>query len=218
MSISRERERTKIESGDSMSQAEGYSALSSTYYSILGTGAAHLKKCLNSGWKAPLRLLFWLSTWLPLMLWCYFRMRWLSGLVVKAIGYEGMTASQCDIRATILRRSGCYYEAERCLMEGLIKSSIDDPPHVRGLLHINLAYVLAGLGVRNTACGEITKALEYARGSIFNQPKQAVRIYRQADELSKKLRFPLGEGVQKEYSLAKMLACSADQKLKAGFV
>jgi len=95
-------------------------------------------------------------------------------------------------------------------------TSPGDSPHVRGLLHISLAHVQVCLGRTSSACGAIIRALEYARGSMVSDPKQAERIYKQASELSKKLKFPLGEEVEKEYVLARMLSCSADQELKAG--
>jgi len=90
---SQNREKQKIQSDDPQVQARGYSALSSTYYSIVGTAFSQLKTTLRPKWLvwlAPVKVVSWCFTWLPISAWCYWRMLSLSNRIVELIGYDGM--------------------------------------------------------------------------------------------------------------------------------
>src|SRR3989344_5857620 len=131
---SNQHEKKRIRSHDSCVRAEGYSALSSTYYSIVGTAFSQLKASLQPKWLAPVRLAAWCFTWLPLATWCHWRMLHLSNHVVELISYEGMSADQCDVRQSILRRRGEYDEAKMCIFSALWRDV--EKAHTRGLLRV----------------------------------------------------------------------------------
>lgn len=186
---SNQNEKQKVRSGDRRAQAEAYSSLSSTYYSIAGTGFARLKAALRPKWLmmiwlAPLQVLLWCFTWLPLAGWCYLRMLPLSNRMVELIGYEGMSADQCDVRQSILRRRGRYKEAEKCIRVALRKNP--EEAHTRGLLHVGLAEVYLRVGreyyLENIA-REVSLALSEAEVAERNNPQQASRIYRQCADI-----------------------------------
>ncbi len=212
--LSWRQERVKIKSNDLMVRAEGYSALSSTYYSIVGTGVAQLRASTPL-WLGPFKVGLWVITWLPLVVWCYIWMKPLSDMVLNAITYDAMTVSQCDVRGAILRRMRHYDEAEECLNIGLCKITLGDPVHIRGLLHVGLADVYFHLGLNNLAHREVFRALECARVAKSSDPKQASRIYRQSFELCGRLGLPLGRNFLQDYKHVLAMACSADQELKA---
>ena len=107
--------RIKTRSKDPTTRADGYSALSSTHFSIAGTAAAQLKQWRRPWWLLlllPMRLL----AWSILGGYCYLRMKPLSDAALEnAGGYAGMTAAQCDVRQNILRKWRMWDEAEECI-------------------------------------------------------------------------------------------------------
>jgi len=181
---SRGREKPKIHSSDPILQAEGCSALSSTYYSIAGTGASQLKASLKPIWLAPPWVALWFFSWFPLTLWCYWRMLPLSNRVVKIIGYERMTSAQCDIRQSILRRRGRLAEAKKCIEAALKKTA---EIHTIGLLLIALSHINFKQNNLEDANKHLYQAEGAAQEAEKQDPRQAARIYRHCSSLVDKL-------------------------------
>lgn len=173
----------KIQSSSAFEKAEACSALSSSYYSIAGTGMAQIKSYFRDDWKFilfPMFVVVWFLTWFPLMIWCYFNMLHLSEQVVKLIGYEEMTADQLDIRQSILRRRRKYKEARVCI-EIALRKTLNH--HTRGLLSIGLAEIFLSEGNWSGVAMEIRAALREAEKCEIREPQQAVRIYRHCSRL-----------------------------------
>ena len=182
---SRKQEKEKMQSGDRCIQAQGCSALSSTYYSIVGTAFSQLKATFKPKWLAPVRMIVWGFTWFPLAAWCYWRMLPLSDRVVELVEYDGMSADQCDVRQSILRRRGQYYryyEAEKCIRAALAKNP--KKAHTRGLLHVGLADIYRYEGIRRNAETEVQAALAEALQAEQQDPRQASRIYRHCADIT----------------------------------
>ncbi len=207
------RERKRMRSKDPHEQAQGYSALSSTYYSIAGTAFSQLKTILRPKWLvwlAPVRMVVWYLTWLPLGAWCYCRMLPLSDRIIDLIGYEGMSADQCDIRQSILRRRGKYDEAKRCIREALAKNP--EEVHTRGLLHVGLADIYKKENQLFKAEVEMQTALKAAEKAEKEDPRQSARIYRHCADISD--WFEVGDSIlgAELRRRAKRLATDADAK------
>ncbi len=182
---SQQNEKQKMQSGDRRAQAEACSSLSSTYYTIVGTGFSQLKATLRPKWLiwlAPLRILLWCLTWLPLAAWCYWRMLPLSNRMVELIGYDGMSADQCDVRQSVLRRRGQYEEAKKCIRAALAKNP--EKAHTRGLLRVGLAEIYRHEGNRQGVETEVKAALVEAEVSEKQDPRQAARIYKHCANLT----------------------------------
>ena len=176
---SQKREEQKIQSDDPILQAEGLSALSSTYYSIVGTAFSQLKATLRPRWLvwlAPVRVVVWCFTWLPLATWCYFRMLTLSNRMVEVVGYDKMSADQCDIRQSILRRRNRLAEAKECIAVAFGKNP--EKAHTRGLLHAGLAEIYKTEGNWREAEAKVQLAVKEAEEAEKQDPRQAARIYR----------------------------------------
>lgn len=181
------KQKAQAQSAKKQDVAGGYSSLSSTYYSVLGTAWAQLKSAFKSGWKAPAVISLWFFTWLPLALWCRWRMEYCSDQVVKLIGYEGMTADQCDIRQSILRRCGKFGEAYECVEAGLMKGNL--AAHTESLLRIGLAHLhLQSKDLK--AAGEETEKAFACAHEIIGDLQQSSRIYRHCAGLFRKLKDP----------------------------
>jgi tetratricopeptide (TPR) repeat protein len=178
---SRKQEKEKMHSSDARVQAGGLSALSSTYYSIVGTAFSQLKVALRPKLLAPVKVAVWCFTWLPLAAWCYWRMLPLSNRIVELIGYDGMSADQCDVRQSVLRRRGQYDEAMRCIRAALAKNP--EKAHTRGLLHVGLAEIYHYKGDRQSAQEETHAALAEVAEAEKQDSRQAVRIYRHCADL-----------------------------------
>lgn len=174
--MSRKCEKQKIQSNDRKIQARGYSSLSSTYYSIVGTAFSQFKAALRPIWFAPVRMLVWCFTWLPLSAWCYWRMLPLSDRVVELVGYDGMSADQCDIRQSVLQKRKRYKEADKCIKIALDKNP--EKAHTRGLLHAGLAEIYEKKGDWRGAEEEVQAALAEAKEAEKQDSRQAARIYR----------------------------------------
>ena len=128
-----------------------------------------------------MKVVAWCFTWLPLSAWCYWRMLHLSNHVVKLIGYDGMSADQCDVRQSILRGRGQYDEARKCIHSAFTKNA---EAHTRGLLHIGLAEIYWHEGDLYDAEMEVHAALAEAREAEKQDPWQATRIYRHCADIT----------------------------------
>ncbi|MEK7452750.1 MAG: hypothetical protein AAB614_00785 [Patescibacteria group bacterium] len=179
---SRKQEKEKMRSDNLWVQAGGYSALSSTYYSIVGTAFAQLKAALRPKWLALVKVTTWCLTWFPLAGYCYWRMLPLSDRVVELVGYNGMSADWCDIRQSVLRLRGQYDEAKQCIIVAFAKNP--EKAHTRGLLHIGFAEIYRREGYNDKAVTEVCCALVEAEKAEKQDPMQAERIYRQSANLS----------------------------------
>lgn len=172
----------KMQSGDERVRAQGCSAFSSTYYSIVGTAVSQLRATLRPKWLIPVRIAAWCCTWLPLAVWCYWRMLYLSDRVVQLIGYEGMSADECDVRQSILRRRGRYEEAKKCIEAALAKNP--EKAHTRGLLHVGLAEIYSYEHNRFGMGAQMREALVEAMEAEKQDPRQAARIYRDCADIA----------------------------------
>jgi len=208
------KQRRKIKSVDIATKAAGYSALSSTYYSIAGTAGAQCKAIQKQAWGFVWIPLF-LMTWISLGGWCWWRMLYLSDRVEELIGYGGMTAAQCDIRQSILRARSRFYEARVCIAFGLRKEFFD--AHTKGLLHCGMAHLFMRDGSRMYAEIHIRAALDAASRAERTDPRQAGRIYKGcapvADWAVMSSPFTGAELLQKAEILA-VATYAADQLLK----
>ncbi len=176
---------SSLRSSDPMVRAAGYSSLSSTYYSIAGTAFAQLQVALRPRWLASMRIALWCVTWLPLGLYCYWRMFSLSRMVVRLIGYAGMSPDQCDIRQSILRRRGKHEEAIVCIRAALEKQP--EKAHTRGLLYVGLAEASLAVGRPGLALDCLHNATIEAEKAETKEPRQAARIYRHCADLARAL-------------------------------
>ena len=183
---SRKQEKEEIRSDDAQVQAEGCSALSSTYYSIAHTALSQLKETLRPKWLAPVKIVAWCLTWLPLAAFCYWRMLPLSNRVIELIGYDNMSADQCDICQSVLRRRGQYDEAKKCIQAALAKNP--EKAHTRGLLRVGLAEIYRRKKARQSARSEVCVALMEAMAAEKQDPRQAARIYRHCADLYEQMR------------------------------
>lgn len=179
---SRKQEKEKMRTSDRRVQAEGYSALSSTYYSIVGTAFSQLKAAVRPRWLAPVKATMWCLTWLPLAVWCYWRMLPLSNRIVELVGYDGMSADQCDVRQSVLRRRGKYDGAKKCIRVALAKNP--EKAHTRGLLRVGLAEIYRHEGDWRNAETEVRAALAEATEAEKQDPRQAARIYKHCADIT----------------------------------
>ncbi len=182
---SQKQEKQKMRSNDRRVQAQGFSTLSSTYYSIVGTAFSQLKATLRPKWLVwltPVRIVVWGFTWFPLTAWCYWRMLPLSDRVARLIGYEGMSTDQCDVRQSVLRRRGRYVEAKKCIHIAFAKNP--EKAHTRGLLHVGLADIYRHEGDWRNAEAEVQAALVVAEEAKKQDPRQAARIYRHCADIT----------------------------------
>lgn len=189
---SRQENMEKMRSSDRQVQAGGYSALSSTYYTIVGTAFAQLKAALRPKLLAPVKVTAWCLTWLPLAAFCYWRMLPLSNRSVELIGYDGMSADLCDVHQSVLRRRGQYEEAKRCIQAALAKNP--EKAHTRGLLRVGLAEIYRHEGDWRNAEAEVQVALTEAAEAEKQDPRQAARIYKNCARL-----FEAYEGIGAMY-------------------
>ena len=208
-------EKEKMRSNDRQVQVGGYSALSSTYYSIVGTALSQLKAAFRPKWLAPVKVAAWCLTWLPLAAWCYWRMLPLSNRIVELIGYDGMSADQCDVRQSVLRRRGQYDEAKKCIRAALAKNP--EKAHTRGLLNVGLAEIYRHEGDWRNAEAEVRAALAEAVEAEKQDPRQAARIYRHCADLFSQVggndRYPTADLRRKAQELAQAKDAQ-DQLLK----
>jgi len=176
------KERKRIKSHDNRVRAQGYSALSSTYYSIVGTAYAQFKKIFKSRRFLLIKLPLFCFTWGILAYWCNIRMLFLSNKVFKLSGgYKNMTTGMCDIRQSILRKRGRYLEAGECIKVGLLKSKVET--HTLCLLNIGLAEIYKHYGNQMKTQRYVNDALEIAEQVEETNLQQVVRIYKHCANL-----------------------------------
>jgi len=124
-----------------------------------------------------------------------------------------MSAEQCDVRQSILRRRGRYDEAEKCIQAALAKNP--EKAHTRGLLRVGLAKIYRHKGNWRGEEEEIRVAITEAAEAERQDPRQAARIYRHC--ATAYLRFKQGSLAQQLLEQAKYLARATgarDQLLK----
>lgn len=197
---SRKLTKVKIKAKDPLIQAEGYSELSSTYLTIANTGYSHLKSLidLQPFSLPPLSTLLWPFTWLPLSVWCYWRMLPLSNSMFDRVKVEDMTVNQLDIHQTILRARNSVMDlvnAEQCIRAALNKKP--EKPHILGLLHVGLADVFAKRYMKegeyvlyfSLAEENVRLALLEAMRAETEDVRQAARIYRKCADIKESLRI-----------------------------
>jgi hypothetical protein len=176
----RKQAKEKTRSSDPFIRAEGYSSLSSAYYSIAGTAYARKKTIFENPLLSLPYGFVWCFTWIPLGLFCRWKMLSTSNKTVNEIGYAKMTPDQCDIRQSILRRRGHYFEAENCIKTAL-KKTLNARTHAdsctRGLP------TSTKKGFLKKAEKEIAFALEAASEAEFDCSLQAARIYKYCAKL-----------------------------------
>jgi hypothetical protein len=176
-------------SEDTLKRSDGYSALSSTYYSIAGTVAAKFRSLFHLRWSLlllPATVPLFLLTWLPLGGWCYFRMLPLSDKALAcAGGYDNFSADKCDVRQSILQKRKKLGAAVNCIFVGLKKPNISH--HTKAFLYLGLASAKLTSGDKLFA----EESLKWSLGLVgvvqeYNK-NQAIRIYKKAAELAGKL-------------------------------
>ncbi len=199
-------------------RSDGYSALSSVYYSIAGSTFAKLKSLLKPCWRLiflPVSFSLFLITWLPLGVWCYFRMLPLSNKALYyAGGYDNFSADKCDVRQSILRKRGLFYEAEHCIWKGLSKK--ESSLHTKALLFLGLSYLYMRVGEVRSAEEYTRSALKFIKEIKEYDPRQAIRVYKGCAQIADVLGMvaPNGNTLRRQ---AKELAESIgakDQSLK----
>ena len=176
---SREDVRQKSKSKEISEIADGFSSLSSAYYTIAGTGFSHLMNIRNN----PIKLLLWCLTWLPLTTFCYMMMLPVSDKVEDLLGLESMSADQCDIRQSILRKRHRLLEAKECVFAAL--SKLDISHHTLGLIYAGLADIKQKMGKNSTFV--IKLACNAADKAVTKEPLQADRIYKQCAAIAKNI-------------------------------
>ena len=203
----------KLRSSDLYDRAEGYTSLSSTYYSISGTAVARLRSIVRLKWYTLFRIAAWCIAWLPLAAWCYWRMLPLSDRALELLGYDGMTTDQCDVRQSILRRRGRYAEAEECIRIALTKQPASAAS--RGLLHVGMAQIYKHRRCHTAAKVEVRLALAEIEIIERKDPRQAVRIYRHCASILDAIGVPSSHLRSKGQAIARE-ADAQDQLLKLG--
>jgi len=185
-----------IDSADTLKRSDGYSALSSTYYSIAGTAAAKLRSLFCFRWSLlllPFSLPLFFLTWLPLGVWCYFRMLPLSDKALAcAGGYANFSADKCDIRQSILRKRHQYLLAAACIFRGLVKEGV--LPHTRALLYVGLADAHLHFKDYQLAQSNVKSALKNIGEVEVYDPRQAIRIYKSCAQIADTLGMTAPNG------------------------
>ena len=92
-----------------------------------------------------------------------------------------MSADQCDVRQSVLRRRGQYDEAKKCIRAALAKNP--EKAHTRGLLRVGLAEIYRHEGNRQSARTEVHAALAEAVEAEKQDQRQAARIYKHCADL-----------------------------------
>ena len=113
---------------------------------------------------------------------CYWRMLPLSNRIVELIGYNDMSAEQCDVRQSVLRRRDQYDEAKKCIRAALAKNP--EKTHTRGLLRVGLAEIYRHEGDWRNAEAEVRTALTEAAEAEKQDPRQAARIYKHCADIT----------------------------------
>lgn len=171
------RNERNIHSDNSLTRAQGYSALSSAYHTIYTGASTEFGKIFKPWWLlwlAPIRVALWCVTWFPLGIWCYLRALPLSNKVVCLIGYGSMSIGMCNTRQSILFDRSKYKEARKCLIAGLTKNP--EKAYTRGIFYVLLADASKKYDPYD-ACLLVRMALEEAReAEVEEDSSQATYI------------------------------------------
>lgn len=135
-----------------------------------------------------------------------------SDRVVALIGYGEMSADQCDIRQSILRRRGRYDEAKQCILAALAKNP--EKAHTRGLLHAGLAEIYRKKDDWRNARTEARTALVFAEEAEKQDPRQAARIYRQCADIADFVEKGAGKPFRRKARELAQATGAEDQLLK----
>lgn len=178
--LSYKKEKDKINSKNKIIKGEGYSNLSSTCYSIASTAQAQLKFSFCKAWH---KLIIYPFTWLPLGSFCFIYMLILSNKAEKFLG-DKISADQCDIRQSILRAWRMNKKALSFAKLGITKKEI--LPHTKSLLHLGIAEIMMP---QDSSYAKIHVFIALAQADKVEKenPAQAIRIYRKAGTLYKKM-------------------------------
>ena len=179
------KEREKIDSQNPYTKGAGYSALSSTCFSIANTAKAKLKASFSPWYLAPFKLTICLFTWVPLGAFCFFWMLPLSNKVEEILGCESMSANQCDIRQSVLRAWHFYRKALNCAQWGLAKKDIST--HTIALLHLGMSDIYLKIKCPFTAEEHLLEVTHKIEKIKKENPRQAVRIYKKSAFLYQKI-------------------------------
>lgn len=165
---------------DPLKRVAAYTAISSTYYSILATG----KRQYDSVVHYPFRLIAWVLTWGPLMTLCVFRLELLSDSALEAVGgdYSKLTADQCDVRQSILRSLGKWERAKEAIEAGL--KDVNAKPHTLALLYLGKAEIALNEGHWQSVPGLLSIVESHAQHIPLREVGQRARVYRKAARLS----------------------------------
>lgn len=139
-------------------------------------------------WAFPVRFLLYLLTWVPLGLYCRKNSIRASDRGFLLLGFDRMSAAQCDVRQSNLRRVGRISEAYECIQEGLKKEfkSVATP----ALLYIGLADIVLKMHDKEKALDCLDKAIVTAGTIEETDPNQAARIYRHGADLADRVDRP----------------------------
>lgn len=165
---------------DPLKRVAAYTAISSTYYSILATG----KRQFDSVVHHPFRLIAWVLTWGPLMFLCRMNIGLASDQALEAVGgdYSKLTADQCDVRQTILRFLKRWNEAKLAIEAGL--KDVNAKPHTLALLYLGKAEIALNEGHWQVVPGLLSIVESHAQLIPLREAGQRARVYRKAAKLS----------------------------------
>jgi hypothetical protein len=174
-------------------QRDVLSALSSAYYSVAGSCFSWVRRPpVFLSKKNPLVVLeiifrvFQIPFWLLLGAYCFIRMLPTSDKMLSiAGGYENLTADQCDIRQSILRRYRNWEEALECIEYGARKNP---SLHCEALLLVGKSYCRMNLGYltwKDDVVGYLDRMLEISIQTIKDNPHQTSRILRHCADLGR---------------------------------
>lgn len=196
------------------------SALSSTYYTVTGTAGRQIKRILWDQFgtiQGAFMFIFniWqVPFWLLLGGYCFLRELPTSNKMLKiAGGYENLTADQCDVRQSILRRHRKWKEALVCIKFGLSKKLIG---HTRAFLLIGRVYTHLGLKCffEKGEKTDLDEAISIANAICVTNPNQAIRIFRHCGHLYNKTYCGDGKSFLKKAELLAKSIGAKDQLLK----
>jgi len=200
------------------------SALSSTYYTVAGTASKALRREVSpsSGfllwdfWISSMWSIFWLCSWAPLGLFCYWQMLPVSNKMLKlAGGYEPLSVGQLDVRQSILRKKKRWDDALFCVDWALRKRN--PIGHSLALLLVGKADILERRNKDWGNFGEIKnlthQAIKIAEEVEESEPHQSIRIYKNCADLWERMNEDGQLLRDKARSLAKRVGAK-DQLLK----
>lgn len=199
-----------------------WSNLSSTYYSVAGSSFVKIRKIFSLSDKnfgtvrgavadffRPLTIPFWLL----LGGYCFLRMFLASNRMLKiAGGYQRLTAEQCDVRQSILRKWRKWSKAYFCVNYGLTKNPSDCTLALLKIGALDIALRRAEIG-KGEALADILYIASLADSIEKENPQQAGRILRHCGKLLERI----GEDGSRFYNKSRQIleqVGAKDQLLK----